>query len=505
MDMMTSGPAESPIVLEVRNLSKAFPGVQALDKVGLDVRAGEIHAVTGENGAGKSTLMRILAGLEKSDGGEILLKGRPCRLRSAQDAMAAGIAMIHQELMPFPNLSVAENIFMGRDPAVRALGWVNRRKQLDDAKRLLELLGVDLPPAALMRNLAVSEMQMVEIARAVASQAEIIIMDEPTSAISTREADALFRLMRDLQRRGVALIYISHKLEEIFRMAGRVTVLRDGRHICTEETARLDRPTLIARMVGREMDSLWAKIPSPRGEVALAVSGLTKAGKFRDISFTARRGEILGLAGLMGAGRTAVLNAIYGLFPAETGEILVFGRRALVRSPRDAIARGIGLVSEDRKTFGIVPGMSVKSNITLPNLRRCCRAGFIRSQLENRLADERIRAFGIKPADRNQVVNFLSGGNQQKVVIAKALFTDPQIILLDEPTRGIDIAAKMEVYAIISRLAGEGRTIILASSELPEILAMSDRILVMREGALAAELDPRQSSQEDILRYAMPN
>lgn len=502
---MTPGPTESPVVLEVRNLSKAFPGVQALDNVGLDVRSGEIHAVTGENGAGKSTLMRILAGLEKPDSGEIRLKGQPCRLRSAHDAMAAGIAMIHQELMPFPNMSVAENILMGRDPNARALGWVNRRKQLDDAARLLGLLGMELSPAAPMRSLSVSEMQMVEIARAVASRAQIIIMDEPTSAISSREADALFALMRDLQKRGVALIYISHKLEEIFRMAGRVTVLRDGRLICTEETAGLDRPALIARMVGREMDSLWVKTPVSHGGEAMAVRGLTRAGKFRDVNFTARRGEILGLAGLMGAGRTDVLNAIYGLAPADSGEISVFGRKVRVERPRDAIRCGIGLVSEDRKGFGLVPGMSVKANLTLSNLRRCCRAGFIRPQMEGRLADERIRAFGIRPADRNQVVNLLSGGNQQKVVIAKALFTDPRILLLDEPTRGIDIAAKMEVYAIISRLAAEGRTIILASSELPEILALSDRILVMREGVLAAELDPRKSSQEEILRCAMPN
>jgi len=502
---MTPGPTESPAVLEVRHLSKAFPGVQALDNVGLDVRSGEIHAVTGENGAGKSTLMRILAGLETPDSGEIRLKDRPCRLCSAHDAMAAGIAMIHQELMPFPNMSVAENIFMGRDPGARALGWVNRRKQLDDAAGLLGLLGMELSPAAPMRSLSVSEMQMVEIARAVASRAEIIIMDEPTSAISSREADALFALMRDLQKRGVAIIYISHKLEEIFRMAGRVTVLRDGRHICTEETARLDRPALIARMVGREMDSLWVKPPLSLGGEAMAVRGLTKAGRFRDVSFTARRGEILGLAGLMGAGRTDVLNAIYGLAPADSGEISIFGRKVRVNRPRDAIRRGIGLVSEDRKGFGLVPGMSVKENLTLSNLQRCCRAGFIQPQLEGRLADERIRAFGIRPADRNQVVNLLSGGNQQKVVIAKALFTDPQILLLDEPTRGIDIAAKMEVYAIISRLAAEGRTIILASSELPELLALSDRILVMREGALAAELDPMKSSQEEILRCAMPN
>ena len=502
---MPPSPTESPIVLEVRNLSKAFPGVQALDDVRLDVRAGEIHAVTGENGAGKSTLMRILAGLERPDSGEIRLKGRPCRLRSAHEAMAAGISMIHQELMPFPNLSVAENILIGRDPGRRALGWVNRRRQLEDAGRLLKLLGMGLSPAAPMRSLSVSEMQMVEIARAVASRAEIIIMDEPTSAVSSREAEALFALMRDLQRRGVALIYISHKLDEIFRMADRVTVLRDGRHICTEETSRLDRPALIARMVGREMDSLWVKAPVPIGGEALAVSGLTKAGRFRNISFTARRGEIIGLAGLMGAGRTDLLNAIYGLAPADSGGISVFGKKVRVDCPRDAIRRGIGLVSEDRKGFGLVPGMSIKSNLTLSNLQSCCRAGFIQRQLEGRMADERIRAFGIKPADRNREVDLLSGGNQQKVVIAKALFTDPQILLLDEPTRGIDIAAKMEVYAIISRLAGEGRTIILASSELAEILALSDRILVMREGALAAELNPKKSSQEEILRCAMPN
>ena len=502
---MTSGSSKFPIALEVRNLSKSFPGVQALNNVRFEVRAGEIHAVAGENGAGKSTLMKIIGGLEQPDCGMIRVKERECRFRNAHEAMLAGISMIHQELMPFPELSVAENIFMGREPATRILGWVDRRKQIADAGRLLERLGVTLSPETPMRDLTISEMQMVEIARAVARNAEVIIMDEPTSAISAREAAALFQLMRDLQRRNVALIYISHKMDEIFGLADRITVLRDGHHISTDEAARLDQPTLIARMVGREMESVFHKPATPKGAEAIAIQGLTKTGKFRNVSFSARRGEILGLAGLMGAGRTDVLNAIYGLSPADAGEISVNGRPVRVRRPQDAIAKGIGLVCEDRKEFGLVLGMTVKSNLTLCNLQRCCQRGIIRRSLENRLADERIRAFGIKPPERNRIVNFLSGGNQQKIAIAKALFTDPQILLLDEPTRGIDIGAKMEVYAIISRLAQEGKTIIMASSELPEILALSDRLLVMREGTVAAELDPRRSSQEDILQWALPN
>ena len=491
-------------VLEVHHLSKAFPGVQALTDVHLEVRAGEVHGVVGENGAGKSTLMKILSGSERPDSGEIRLKGRIRIFRNPHEAIIAGIAMIHQELMPFPELTVAENIFIGQEPAGVFPGWIARRRQADDAQKLLGQLGVTLSPHAKMRDLSVAEMQVVEITKAVARRAEVIIMDEPTSALSAQEVSMLARLIRDLQARNVAVIYVSHKLEEIFALASRVTVLRDGRLITTADVGTLDRNGLIVLMAGRDLGSRFTKTAAATGDETLAVSGLTRRGKFRNISFKARRGEVLGITGLMGAGRTEVLNAIYGLDPADEGEIRVHGRIAAIRRPGDAIAAGIAMVSEDRKETGLILSLPAKVNLTLGNLGRCCRAGFIQGRREAALADDLVRRFGIKVSHREQAVGHLSGGNQQKIVIAKALFAEPRILLLDEPTRGIDIPAKLEVYAIISRLARAGRTIIMVSSELPEILALSDRILVLCEGVLTAELDPRSTTQEEILQHAMP-
>ena len=355
-----------------------------------------------------------------------------------------------------------------------------------------------------MRDLSVAEIQTVEIAKALVHNARVIIMDEPTSAISQREVDALFGLIRDLRRQGVAIIYISHKLDEIFRIADTITVLRDGRYIATHVAADLDRDRLIALMVGR---LLTAKSPlaSPVfGEVALEVRELVQPGKVGRVSFHVRRGEILGIAGLMGAGRTRLVSAIFGLAPAASGEIRVNGRPVRIASPRDAIDHGIALVTEDRKKFGLVPGMSVKQNLTLASLRQCCRGPWIDHGRENRVADTQIAALAIRARDRNQRASSLSGGTQQKIVLAKALLTRPAILILDEPTRGIDIGAKNEIYAIIRRLAAEGTAVIMVSSEMPEILALGRRILVMREGAVTAELDPRRTTQEEILQYAMP-
>lgn len=472
-------------MLQVRNLSKSFPGVRALDNVSLDVAAGTVHALMGENGAGKSTLMRIVSGLEKPDSGEIRCDGR--------------VAMIHQELMPFRDLTVAENIFMGQEPTYR-FGWLDKAAMRREAAQLLERLGVTLSPTRRMRELSVAEMQTVEIAKALARQAELIIMDEPTSAISEREVEALFAIIAGLKQHGITIIYISHKMDEVFRIADTVTVLRDGRHVATLPAAELDESKLIALMVGRELSAGAPRSVKVAGDVVLEVRNLTKPGKFRNVNFTLRRGEILGVAGLMGAGRTDLAHAIFGLAPAASGEILVNGQTAHIRRPADALARGIALVSEDRREFGLVPQMSLKHNITLANLRRWR----IDHRAENRIADEQIGAFAIKARDRNQTVNTLSGGNQQKVVIAKSLLTAPAILILDEPTRGIDIGAKVEVHDIIVRLAREGKAVLLISSELPELLALSDRLLVMREGVLTAELDPRRTTQEEILRYAMP-
>ncbi len=494
---------QSGLLLQARNLSKSFPGVRALDGVQLSVEAGKTHAVTGENGAGKSTLMRILAGLDEPDAGEILFEDRPVHLRSPQTALRLGIAMIHQELLPFPELTVAENIFIGREPAYALFGWLDKGAMRREAERLLSLLGAPFPPTMKMKELSVAGMQMVEIAKALAHEARIIIMDEPTSALSDREAEALFRVIRDLQRRGVAVIYISHKLDEVFRLADTVTVLRDGRHMATRPIRDVTRKNLISLMVGRELNTVFPPIPPGNGEVALSVRGLTKAGRYRDIHFEARRGEILGIAGLMGAGRTELVSAISGLLPADSGEVWVRGVSVRIASPRDGLANGIAMVTEDRKKEGLVLTLSVKQNLTLASLPACCHGGFIDHRLENRVADERIHALGIKTPGRDERVYHLSGGNQQKVVIGRALLSNPDILILDEPTRGIDIGAKAEVYELIVRLASQGKVILLVSSELPEVMALSHRILVMHEGTITAELDPRQTTPEEVLKHAM--
>ena len=491
------------VLLRARNLSRSFPGVRALDGVHLAIEAGKTHAVMGENGAGKSTLMRILAGLDKPDAGEILFEGRPVRLRSPQTALRLGIAMIHQELLPFPEMTVAENIFIGREPASALFGWLDKGSMRREAGRLLGLLGAPFSPVMRMKELSVAGMQMVEIAKALAHEARVIIMDEPTSALSDRETEALFRVIGDLQHRGVAVIFISHKLDEVFRLADAVTVLRDGRHVATCPVGEVTREKLIALMVGRELNTVFPPIPSGIGEVVLSVRGLTKAGCYQDIHLEARRGEILGFAGLMGAGRTELVSAVSGLAPADSGEIRVRGRRVRIASPRDGLANGIAMVTEDRKNEGLVLTLSVKQNLTLASLRACCRGGFIDHRVENRVADERIRALGIKTPGRDEQVYHLSGGNQQKVVIGRALLANPDILILDEPTRGIDIGAKAEVYELIVRLASEGKAILLVSSELPEVMALSHRILVMHEGTITAELDPRRTTPEEVLKHAM--
>ena len=489
----------SPI-LQVQNLSKSFPGVIALKDVSLEIDAGKVHAVMGENGAGKSTLMKILVGLHAPDSGGIRLDGKTVRIRTPHEALRLGIAMIPQELLPFRELTVAENISMGREATRRFPGWLDHAAIRAEAVRLLGRLGVSIPPGRKMRELSAAEMQTVEIAKALAHNARVIIMDEPTSAISEREVELLFDVVADLRNHGVAVIYISHKMDEIFRIADTVTVLRDGCHVATHPAAELDERKLIALMVGREVE------PPPSaheeaGEVALQVNNLSAPGKFHNIGFTLRCGEILGLAGLMGAGRTDLVNAICGLVPPASGEIRVKGKSRRIRNPAAAIKAGIALVSEDRRRFGFVPRMSVTQNITLAGVRNI----LIDHRAEVRMAAEQIRSLSIKVADPDQAVANLSGGNQQKVVIAKALLAQPDILILDEPTRGIDVGAKADVYAIIRRLARDGKAILMVSSELPELLALSDRLLVMRQGEVTAELDPRLTTQEEIMQHAMPS
>ncbi len=453
----------------------------------LTVEAGEIHALTGENGAGKSTLMKIVAGLYRPDAGAIHFHGRR-------------IAMIHQELMIFPDLTVAENICMGREPG--RWGWLDRGAMQREAAAVLARLGVSVNPNERMRRLAFAERQSVEIAKALGGEADLIIMDEPTSALSEREAERLFRIVGDLKQSGVAVIYISHRMPEIFRLADTITVMRDGRVISRHAARSLNEDRLIALMVGRKLDPRW---PDDDRRSSVLREQTVLEVRLPGVSFALRRGEILGLAGLLGAGRSEVAAAIFGLTPAAGAEIRVAGRRVRIQSPADALGCGIAMVTEDRREFGFVPGMSVQENMTLSSLDRFSWGPFLRPRQEAAAVEEQMRRFQVRAAGASQAVKDLSGGNQQKVVIARALLTRPSVLILDEPTRGIDVGAKAEIYALIESLAREGMAILLISSEMNEILSLSDRILVMREGVVAAEVLPRETTPEEILRHAMPN
>ena len=488
-------------ILQATHISKSFAGVTVLDKVSLALEEGTIHALMGENGAGKSTFMNILMGMFPPDSGEILIKGQPVHFSSARDALRHGIAMIHQELLVFPDLTVAENIFMGREP-VKRLGWVDRKKINREAEALLRQLDLDIPVTAKMRSLSIGEMQMVEIAKALSNNASILIMDEPTSAISQREADSLFKTMFALKEQGKAIIYISHKMDEIYRLADTITVLRDGKYIATRSSKDLPMEELIKLIVGRELTTFFNKQPARRGEVILEMRHISSP-VLKDISLKLHQGEILGIAGLMGAGRTNIANVLAGLEKPSSGEILLKGKTVHIPDPKAAIRHGIGLVTEDRKQYGLVLEASVRDNITLASLKKHSRGVFLDPKKENDVADDEISRFRIKTASRQQAVGRLSGGNQQKVVIAGMYLNDPDIIILDEPTRGVDVGAKQEIYGFMADLVAAGKAVILISSELPEILALSDRILVVREGTIRAELDREKASPELIMHYAM--
>jgi ABC-type sugar transport system ATPase subunit len=491
-------------VLEAQSISKTFAGVRALANVSLSLRAGEVHALMGENGAGKSTLMKVLAGLHQPDAGEVILGGGRVAIRSPHEAMRLGIAMVHQELMPIPDLTVAENVLLGHEPVSGFPGWIDRRALRAETQRLLALLDANLAVDRRMRELSVAQMQTVEIAKALAFNARVVIMDEPTAAISGREVESLFKVIATLRSRGVAIVYITHRMDEVFRIAQTITVLRDGQSVGTFPASDLDEPRLITLMVGRELNTVFPPIGAVIGDVALSVRDLGRNGAFRNVSFDVRAGEVVGLAGLMGAGRTELVSALFGLAPADCGEIEVHGTPVRIRRPADAIRYGIGMVTEDRKTFGLVPEMSVRQNISLAALNACCRGPLLNHAREAEMVDASMREFAIRAAGSGQAVSRLSGGNQQKVVIARTLLAQPSIVLLDEPTRGIDVGAKIEVYKIIAKLAREGKAVVLVSSDLPEIMSLGNRVLVMRQGIIAAELDPAHTSQEEVLRHAMP-
>ncbi|MBI3962158.1 MAG: sugar ABC transporter ATP-binding protein [Deinococcus sp.] len=484
----------------MRSISKAFPGVQALIKVDLEVQGGEVHAVIGENGAGKSTLMKIVAGVYSRDAGEILLKGRKVEITNPRQAMDHGISMIHQELNLAPNLSVAENIFLGRLPKSGA--FVDWNKLYADAQALVDRLGIELNVRALVEDLTVARQQMVEIAKALSRNAEVIVMDEPTSALTERETETLFQIIGRLKTQGVAVVYISHRLEEIFRIADQVTVLRDGQLVGTHLVKDATSPMLISMMVGRELTTLFPKEQVEIGEPVLEVRHLTRRGVLDDISFVLRRREILGVAGLIGAGRTELVRALFGADPKDSGEILLEGKPVRIRNPRDALRLGFGFVTEDRKLQGLILGMTVRENVTLASLWGMTRLGFVDFAQEREVTADYIKKLDIRTPSQEQEVLNLSGGNQQKVVVAKWLATRPKILIMDEPTRGIDVGAKAEVHALMSRLAKDGVSIIMISSELPEILGMSDRILVVKEGRINGEFTREQATQEAILACA---
>jgi ABC-type sugar transport system ATPase subunit len=491
--------ADAPL-LEIRGMAKAFPGVQALLDVDLDLHAGEVHALVGENGAGKSTLMKIVAGVYRPDRGSVRLAGQMLLNDSPRQALERGISMIHQELNLAPNLSVAENVFLGRAPTRG--GLVDWQRLYADAEALAARLGIELDVRARVEELSVARQQMVEIAKALSLEARVIIMDEPSSALTERETEALFEIIGRLRRQGVAVVYISHRLEEIFRVADRVTVLRDGRLVGTLPVGQASQHLLIGMMVGRELTTLFPKESLDIGEPVLEVRHLRRHGVLDDISFVLRRREILGVAGLVGAGRTELVRVLFGADRLDRGEILIEGRPVRIRGPRDAIRLGLGFVTEDRKLEGLVLGMTVRENETLASLAQVSRLGFLNLGRERALARRLVEQLGVRTTGVEQEVTNLSGGNQQKVVIAKWLATRPRILILDEPTRGIDVAAKAEVHALMSQLARDGVAILMISSELPEILGMSDRILVMRQGRLTGEFSRDEASQEAILACA---
>jgi rhamnose transport system ATP-binding protein len=492
-----------PPVLQLQEIRKAFAGIQALDGVSFAATPGSVHALIGENGAGKSTLVRIMTGAHAPDSGTIQVGGEVVTMHAPIDAQRLGIAAIYQEPTLFPDLDVAENIFMGRQPLRPGLRQVLWPAMYRQARELVERLGVRLDVRARVRGLSVADQQTVEIAKALSTNSRVLIMDEPTAALSLREVAELFRIVRQLRANDVAVIFISHRLEEIYEIADRITVLRDGRNVGEGAPGDLPQNRLIQMMVGRTLDKLFPKEEAEIGETVLQVEGLQREGVFRDISFELRRGEILGLAGLVGARRTEVARAIFGIDRLQSGRVLLHGRPISIKAPRDALRHGIAYLPEDRQHQGLVLSMPITHNVTLPILQALSTAGWVHPRQESTIAHEQGQRLQLRGASSYmQAVRQLSGGNQQKVVLAKWLATKPQVLILDEPTRGIDVGTKAEVHRLISQLAAQGLAILMISSELPEVLGMSDRILVMREGRLTGEFSREEATQEVIMAAA---
>lgn len=492
---------ESRIKLRAENIVKTFPGVKALDNIDFSVRKGTVHVLCGENGAGKSTLMKIFSGIYQPDKGQIYIDEKPVKISNPIQARNYGIAMIAQELNYVPELSVEENIFLGRWPVTKR-GKVDWKRIRSETLNLLEQENLPYQPDQKIKTLTVSDIQMLEIIKAISNDADIIIMDEPTSAITQREVEILFKKIEELKTRGVSIIYISHKLDEIFRIADDITVMRDGTVVGTYLAKELDMNKVISLMVGRELSNVYPKEDVPIGEILLEVENLCSHGTYENVSFHVRKGEIVGFAGLMGAGRTEVMRSLFGLDPISSGTIKVKGKPVTIKRPADSIENGIVMLSEDRRRYGIIPVRSVMENASLPNLKQVIYGGYAHFKKERQLVGEYFDRMKVKTPSLETAIQALSGGNQQKIMVAKWMMQNPDVFIMDEPTRGIDVGAKFEIYKLMTDLVKSGKGIVMVSSELPELIGMCDRIYIMCKGRITGELKRDEFSQEEIMRYA---
>lgn len=492
------------VAVEVKNITKTFPGVTALSGVSLSVKTGEVHAVVGENGAGKSTLMKILGGVYAPDGGEVFINGKKANIRSVRDSIAAGISVIYQEFNLMPELTVAENIFINDVPKLKVINFLKIKELNQKAKELMDRLKIEINPTALVKNLSVSKRQMVEIVKALSHNSSIIIMDEPTAALNNQEVNKLFEIVRMLKKEKKTILYISHRLKEIFEIADRVTVLRDGHLVGTEEIKNLNQEAIVRMMVGRDIESYYHHTESKVGDVVLTVKSLCKEKVFQDISFEVRKGEILGVSGLMGCGREEIAKAIYGLTNYDSGEIYIDGKKVNIRRTIDAMRHGLAFVTEDRKDAGVFPEMTVKENISLNVIKKLCKflGSYINIKKESELLDRYTKFMHLKYAGETQRIMYLSGGNQQKVVLARALAGECKVLVLLEPTRGIDVGAKSEIYNLLGELAKSGIAIIVISSELPELISICHRILVVWQGKLTGNLTKKDINEQNIMQCA---
>ena len=496
--------SQNPYILEMRNIFKSFGGVNALRDVSFQCRPGTVHALVGENGAGKSTLIKILAGALLPDSGEIIFKGQKHQSFSTRKALNSGISVIYQELALVSQMTVAENIFLGREPR-KYFGIVDKKRLKIEAKKLLKQLGFEIDMDMEVGELTVAYQQMVEIAKALSKNADLIIMDEPSAILAGHELDQLFLIIESLKKRGVTIIYISHRLEEVFRIANEVTILKDGQLVGTKPIKDLSRGELVKMMVGRTLEEVFPVSFNQLGNPVLQVEEISTKTILNQVSFNLREGEILGVAGMVGSGRTELARAIFGADPLTSGTIKIKGQDVVFKNPADAIRSKISLVPEDRKYHGLFTKLSILNNITLPILSKISRWGFTDKKKENEIVERERQIHSIDMTSGNQEVQYLSGGNQQKVVLSKSLQTIPEVIIMDEPTRGVDVGAKFEIYQLIRQLNKDGIAILMISSELPEILGLSDRILVMREGKIVAELTPNETNEEMIIEFATTN